>query len=270
MRAAGMSVHKVLFPIGVSCLIIALAHFILHESFVVRTTGKLAYWEANNYAVDLGADSGLRTDIRIAQDDEIVSAAGAARQGARVRLNDVSVLSLDANGLAQSIVEAPTAIFEEGEWRFERAQKLDVQSLTPLSVEDSNWETTLRPDQIFAMSINPDQTGLFELAGQIGELGQNAAERRSATTSFLSRFSKPMSTLVMPLLGAIAGFGVSRSGSQLVRAAAGASLGFAYFVAENLMIALGKLGAVPAVFGAFFAFAFFVLVGVAILLTMED
>ena len=270
MRAAGMSVNKVLFPIGVACVIIACAHFLLHETFVVRATGKLAYWEANNYAVDLGADSGIRTDIRIAHDGEIVSAAGAARLGDRVRLNDVSVLGLDQGGLARAIVEAPTAIFENGSWRFQNGQRIDIQTLKPQSLEDDVWPTSLRPDQIFAMSINPDQTGLFELARQITELGPEAVERRSATTSFLSRFSKPLSTLVMPLLGAIAGFGVARSGSQLVRAAAGASIGFAYFVAENLLIALGKLGAVPAVFGSFFAFAIFMLVGFAILLTMEN
>ena len=270
MRAAGMSVNKVLFPIGFSCLVIACAHFVLHESFVVRTTGKLAYWEANNYAVDLDSDSGIRTDIRIAHDNEIISAAGAARLGDRVRLNDVSVLGLDGDRLARGMVEAPTAIFENGNWRFQNALRLDTATLTPTPLENDVWQTTLRPDQIFAMSINPDQTGLFELARQISELGPEAVERRSATTSFLSRFSRPMSTLVMPLLGAIAGFGVARSGSQLVRAAAGATIGFAYFVAENLMIALGKLGAVPAVFGSFFAFAIFMLVGFAILLTMED
>ena len=68
----------------------------------------------------------------------------------------------------------------------------------------------------------------------------------------------------------IAGFGVSRQGNQLVRASVGASLGFVYFVAENLMLAVGKLGVVPPMLGAFFPFAIFLVVGFAILLTMES
>jgi lipopolysaccharide export system permease protein len=79
-----------------------------------------------------------------------------------------------------------------------------------------------------------------------------------------------MATLVMPLLGAIAGFGVARQGNQLVRASAGAALGFVYFVAENLMLAVGKLGVVPPMLGAFFPFAMFLIIGFAILLAMES
>jgi lipopolysaccharide export system permease protein len=79
-----------------------------------------------------------------------------------------------------------------------------------------------------------------------------------------------MATLLMPLLGAIAGFGVSRQGNQLIRAIAGAGLGFGYFVVENLMLAIGKLGVVPPMLGAFFPFALFIVVGFAILLAMES
>jgi lipopolysaccharide export system permease protein len=89
-------------------------------------------------------------------------------------------------------------------------------------------------------------------------------------TSLLSRLSRPMGTLVMPLLGAIAGFGVSRQGNQLARASLGAALGFGYFVAENLMLALGKLGVVPPMIGAFFPFSMALVVGFSILLAMEN
>ena len=79
-----------------------------------------------------------------------------------------------------------------------------------------------------------------------------------------------MATLVMPLLGAIAGFGVHRQGVLLVRAITGSVIGFTYFVAENLSLALGKLGVIPAIIGAFFPLALFMVVGFAILLAMEN
>ena len=132
------------------------------------------------------------------------------------------------------------------------------------------WSTALNPELLFALTLNPDRSSIMTIVRQIGQLRRDGADPRSATTSLLSRFSRPMSTLLMPLLGAIAGFGVSRQGNQLVRATVGASLGFGYFVAENLMLAVGKLGVVPPMLGAFFPFALFLVVGFAILLAMES
>ncbi len=269
MRAAGMSAHRVLFPIGFACALIAGAHFVFQEAVVVGASQRLAYWEANDYAVDLEPESGTRTNIRIVQGDELISAASAARRGGRVRLGDVVVYKLNEDGLAASATEASAAIFHDGEWDFIDPKRLDAASLERTAKPAADWPTDLDPDVLFALALNPDETGLPVLMAQIDQLKRSGADVRSAMTSFLSRFSRPLSTLVMPLLGALAGFGVARQGAQLARAALGACLGFAYFVIENLMLALGKLGAAPAAVGAFFPFVLFLIIGVAILLTME-
>ena len=47
MRAAGMSVHRVLFPLGFSCAIIACLHFAFHELVTVPSSEKLDYWTSN-------------------------------------------------------------------------------------------------------------------------------------------------------------------------------------------------------------------------------
>ena len=51
----------------------------------------------------------------------------------------------------------------------------------------------------------------------------------------------------MPLLAAVAAFGLARSGQVLVRAVIGMALGFAYFVADNFSLAMGNAGAYPPV-----------------------
>lgn len=269
MRAAGMSIHRVLRPIGAACLVIAFAHFVFHESVVVGRTAELEYWEANKFEVGLKHDASTRTNLKLLLDGEIVSAASAARTSEGVRLSNVVIYDLDAGGLARTVIEARAALFGEGGWRL-----LDARTPGPerasAPVASMPWETTLDPETLFALSLNPDRASMSTLVRQIGQLSRDGADAGAATTSLLSRFSKPMATLIMPLLGAIAGFGVSRQGNQLVRASAGAALGFLYFVAENLMLAVGKLGAIPPMLGAFFPFALFLVVGFAILLAMEN
>jgi len=269
MRAAGMSIHRVLRPIGVACLATAVIHFIFHEAVVVDAAAELEYWEANKFEVGLKHDATTRTNLRLLLDDEIVSAASAARTNEGVRLSNIVIYDLDAGGLAQSIIEARAALFGDGGWRLIDAKTPGPERASAV-VASMPWATTLNPETLFALSLNPDRAGMTTLLRQISQLDSDGANTGPATTSFLSRFSKPMATLIMPLLGAIAGFGVSRQGNQLVRASAGAALGFLYFVAESLMLAIGKLGAVPPMLGAFFPFALFLVVGFAILLAMEN
>ena len=270
MRAAGMSVHRVLLPIGFVCLLISCAHFLLHEMIVVRSTEKLAFWEANSFAVDLPEEAGTRTDVRLTVDGEFISASSALRNSDGVMLSDVVVYTLDEEGLATHVIEAPRAIYNNAGWRFENPRTMDAATLKADAASAQEWRTNLDPDILFAISLNPDRTALGDLLKQIGQLRRSGADVRSETTSLLGRFSKPMATLLMPLLGAIAGFGVTRQGAQLARSVAGAALGFGYFVLENMMLALGKLGAAPAALGAFFPFALFLVVGFTILLMMEN
>jgi lipopolysaccharide export system permease protein len=270
MRAAGMSVHRVLAPIGIACFGIAIAHFTFNELVVVSSAERLAFWEANDFAVGLKEDAATRTNIRVSYEGEIVSAASAARTQSGVRLTDVVIYDLDANSLAKSVTEAKSAHYENGVWRLFGLREAQAATASAEEEKSRIWSTSLNPELLFALTLNPDRSGIPTIVRQIGQLKRDGADIRPATTSLLGRFSKPMATLLMPLLGAIAGFGVSRQGNQLIRAIAGAGLGFGYFVVENLMLAVGKLGVVPPMLGAFFPFALFIVVGFAILLAMES
>ena len=270
MRAAGMSVHRVLFPFGFVCALVASAHFIFHETVTVNAAEKLDYWEASDYAVDLPPESDTRTNIWINFDGEFISADSAARYGDAILLTGVTIRGFDELGLQSNRIEARAARFEDGTWRLFGAKSMDVDTLEVTPAENAIWTNSLDPELLFALSIEPDQTSIPELVARIDQLNDDRADTRTAMTSLLSRFSKPMATLVMPLLGAIAGFGVHRQGVLLARAVSGSALGFTYFVAENMLLALGKLGVVPAIIGAFFPFALFMVVGFAILLRMEN
>lgn len=270
MRAAGMSIHRVLFPIGVVCAFIAAGHFVFHETLVVRASQRLAYWEANDYAVGLAPEADTRANLRLNHENQFIRAGGARREAGGVYLNDVTINELSRDGLVISEIAAGAARFADGKWRLFDVRAYSVADFKAKRVASATWTTTLNPEILFALTLNPDRTSLLELVRKIGQLQADGANTRAATTSLLSRFSKPSATLVMPLLGAFAGFGIRRQRNQLQRAVAGAALGFSYFVFENMMLALGKLGVAPAMLGAFFPFAIFMVVGFTILLAMES
>lgn len=269
MRAAGMSVNRVLFPLGFVCGVITLAHFIFHETVTVRSSELLDYWEVNDYATDLPPESDTRTDIRINYDGEFIAAASAARYGDAVVLTGVAITNMD-DGLIREEIIARSARYEDGAWRLYGVRNLNAIDQSVTEAAEVIWTNSLDPELMFAMTLEPEQTSLIELSAKIRQLNNDRADTRAPMTALLSRFSKPMATLVMPLLGAIAGFGVHRQGVLLARAVTGAALGFGYFVAENLALAFGSLGVVPAIIGAFFPLAIFMVVGFSIILAMEN
>ena len=166
-------------------------------------------------------------------------------------------------------IAARAARYEAGRWKLFDVREYSGGTNRMVRTASADWQTSLNPETLFALTLNPDRTSLVELQRKIAQLRADGASTRSATTSLLGRFSKPAATLVMPLLGAIAGFGIRRQRNLLQRAILGSVLGFSYFVAENMMLALGKLGVAPAMIGAFFPFAIFMVVGFSILLAME-
>lgn len=84
------------------------------------------------------------------------------------------------------------------------------------------------------------------------------------------KISGPLSAVLMPLLGAVAAFGLARSGRLFVRAVIGMALGFAFFVADNFMLAMGNFGTVPPLMAAWAPFLLFLLIGEAVLIRTEE
>ena len=84
------------------------------------------------------------------------------------------------------------------------------------------------------------------------------------------KISGPMSSVLMPLLAAVAAFGLARSGQVLFRAVLGMALGFAYFLADNFSLAMGNVGAYPPIIAAWAPFFLFLLIGETVLIRSEE
>ena len=93
---------------------------------------------------------------------------------------------------------------------------------------------------------------------------------KSLESTLWHKLSGPLSAVLMPLLGAVAAFGIARSGQLFVRAVIGMALGFAYFVADNFALAMGNLGAYPPFLAAWAPFLLFLMVGEAVLVRTEE
>jgi lipopolysaccharide export system permease protein len=126
------------------------------------------------------------------------------------------------------------------------------------------------PEQMTLAKVDPDQLDFFTLKQRIAQMEQAGRGTGEARAGLWHKISSPLSTLLMPLLAAVAAFGLARSGQVLVRASVGMALGFAYFVADNFSLAMGNVGAYPPLLAAWAPFILFLLIGETVLIRSEE
>ncbi len=270
MKAAGLSAHRILLPMGLASLMITGAHFAFNETIVVKGNAELQYWKENNYAVDLPPNANLTGRVWVKEDLDIilVEAVSTVKDGAV--MDKVSIFERDEQKKVTAMIQADFALYQKGKWTLHEVRRFDAVS-HELSVDPvKTWDIKTRPERFMALTVNPDHVSFTELWSSMSKLNKEGIPTDRLMASFMQKFAAPASTLLMPLLAAVAAFGLSRAGSLAIRLTVGMALGFSFFVADNFMLAMGEFGVAPPFLAAWAPFILFMLVGYAVVFHTEE
>jgi lipopolysaccharide export system permease protein len=268
MKAAGISAHQIIAPLIVASLGVAALTFLFNERVVTRATATLAAWEKVDYG-PVPKDSGITANVWVRFGDDLVLARQVRGTGAATRLGGVTIYDRDWETL-QGIVNARSARFVNGGWELRDTDSFDVRTGAVSRAALYPYGKGLDPTQFTLAKVNPDEETIGDLRGAIGQLSRAGRDTAELETGLWHKFSGPLSAVLMPLLAAVAAFGLARSGQLFLRAIAGMALGFAYFVADNFALAMGNLGAYPPLLAAWAPFALFLLIGETVLVRTEE
>lgn len=268
MKAAGLSAHQVLAPLMLASLGVAAIAFTFNERIVTRATATLNRWQKVDYA-KIPMDSGVQADIWVRDGNQLINAGSVEGRGVRTRLSDVS-LYIRSGGELQAIIRAPQAQPEAGGWRLQSAKRFDVTRGKTQDLGSPLLAKGVGPERFTLASVDADGLSFMQLWTSIDDLEAAGRPTQSLKASLWHKISGPLSTLLMPLLAAVAAFGVARSGRLFVRAIIGMALGFAYFVADNFGLAMGGLGIYPPLLAAWGPFLLFLLIGEFVLIKTEE
>lgn len=268
MKAAGLSAHQILAPMMACGLAVAVVSFIFSERVAAPAAAQLSAWQAVDYARVIPA-GGAQRDVYVRAGDDIIRADRVIGSGGATELRDVAVFERQ-NGTLHHLTRAPTARFDDtGALILKDATALDVATARTAAPRTLRL-TGLNPDQFTLANVNPAEMNAGELATAIRELEASGRPTAQLKPGWWHKFSAPLSSALMPLLAAIAGFGLARSGQLFVRAIAGMGLGFTYFVADNFALAMGNLGAYPPWLAAWGPVLLFLLIGETVLIRTEE
>lgn len=268
MKAGGLSAHQILAPLILASSIVAIGLFLFSETVVAPATAKLSQWEKVEFG-PIPEESNVRSNVWVKDGDNLVNAKTVIGRGNGVILRDITIFNRSENDL-RSMLQGEEARFTGTGWKISGVTQFTVST----GLEKQNSEITIgdsiKPDQFTLTNVQADSLTLLELKAAIDELKQAGRPTMSLEAGLWHKISGPMSCLLMPLLGAVAAFGLARSGQLFIRAVIGMGLGFTYFVADNFALAMGNIGAYPPFLAAWAPFLLFFLIGETVLVRTEE
>jgi len=269
MKAAGLSAHQVLAPLVLTGFIVALISFSFNDRIVTRATAALEAWKKVEYR-HIPADRGDRSNVWVRAGDDLIEVDQIRGRGDAAVLEGVTVHERDKETRLVSIITATRGTREGKGWRVEGARRFDVASGKLTKMDTAHIAEGVRPDQFTLSHVDADGLSFFALSQAIDDLKEAGRPTKALEGSMWHKLSAPLSSILMPLLGAVAAFGLARSGKLFVRAVIGMALGFLYFVADNFALAMGNLGAYPPWLAAGGPFLLFLAIGEAVLIRTEE
>ncbi len=269
MKAAGMSAHQVLAPLLLVAALVSAGSFAFNETVVVRGNATLKAWKASDYG-PVPLESGIRSNVYVTDGPDILTAATITGSGRGTKLGGVTWYGRDPRGMITQQMRASVATYAAPGWQMDGVEVFDVETA----------RTELRPSMVVAEGLTPEQIAIDSVDADVMSFGElsasiNALEAAGRRTGELEakwwhKISGPLSAFLMPLLGAVAAFGLARSGQLFLRAVIGMALGFAYFVVDNAALAMGSFGGYPPFLAAWSPFLLFALIGETVLIRTEE
>jgi len=269
MKAAGLSAHQVLAPLVLTALVISAVSFAFNERVVTRATATLSAWESADYG-PVPEEAGARSNLYLAEGRDILLAASTTGDGDAMVMQNVTYYRRDASGMIVEQIRAPRATYANPGWRLENPVKFDAKTVAQTRLASAVVAKGITPARIAISAVDPDAEGLHTLSQSIDAMKVAGRRTSALEAAWWHKLSGPLSAALMPLLGAVAAFGLARSGQLLIRAVIGMALGFAYFVVDNAALAMGNFGGYPPLIAAWAPFLLFALIGETVLIRTEE
>lgn len=271
MRAGGLSAMRVIAPFLAACGVLSLAHFSFHELVAAPAAARLEVWEDTRYEPNFaitGEIADLASSAFVAESGVLLKADQAERLGERALLKGVTLYQRQ-DGVFSRVMHAASGVVENGVYEFKDARTLDLTTGRVEAREQMQMRLPISIDRLFVRARDPEQTSLPELLRLMSSMRAEGSPAAELETVFWTRFLRPMATLVMPFMAAVAGFGLTRHGGTVARLLAGGALGFSFFVVQSGMAAMGKLAAIDPLIAAASPLAIYAAIGVAFSLSID-
>ena len=259
MRAAGVSIQKIVVATLQLGIFLALLAFILGEWVVPATDRYAANFKAlqKNNKVALTADRGLW----VKEKQEIIQIGKILSQHS---LADITIYRVANNYQhLKDLTTIDSAEYENKQWTLHNVttHTFKGESIVKDRVETATTAILVDPEVIKVTVADPEQLSSVQLSKLIKHQQRNNLSADKYKLAFWKHFSTPFSALVMLILAMPFLFSSQRSTGVGLRLFIGITVGIVFFLINNILNEVGIVFNFPPVLSAFFPVTLFLFVG---------
>ncbi|MCU5773665.1 LPS export ABC transporter permease LptG [Erwiniaceae bacterium BAC15a-03b] len=186
-------------------------------------------------------------------------------------LGGISIYSFNDQRRLLNVRYAASATYDKDRkvWKLSQVDQsnlTDPKQVTGSQTVSGEWKTSLTPDKLGVVALDPDSlsiSGLYDYSKYLKQSGQEAARYQ---LNMWSKIFQPLSVAVMMLMALSFIFGPLRSVSMGTRVVTGISFGFLFYVLDRIFGPLSQVYNMPPFLGAVLPSAAFFAVSVYMLL----
>ena len=239
MRAAGLSVFGIIRAVMLAGAILVFISILVGE-FVAPVTERMAQMvrvSARNEQVLMNARYGLW----LREGKKFINVRQIEDNG---NLADISIYELDDQQHLQFAMHADQAAFlGKQQWQMKNIKKSEISTQQMLASTQDNqlWKSSIAPNLLKIVVVNPDNLSLYDLASYVGFLKKNHQKSHVFELAFWGRIVNPLVTFVMLLLSAPFVIGVKRGVSAGGRMMIGVVIGMGFNIIDKIVGHIGLI-----------------------------
>jgi lipopolysaccharide export system permease protein len=262
LRAAGYNTVRVLLMLIPLAVLLGVA-----QSQLAARLGPAAELTLAQRFPALFESGAIEREVWLRDGHAIVRVSRTEADGAT--LSDISIFETGASGALSQRIDARTARFAGGGWRLEQGTVQRPNEVVK-QVPELSWETRLTPAGILGAARHSELVD----AGEVRQILSGSLPGGRGTPFYSVQLWRGYAAFIVPLVmflfGAMASFGLSRSGGGIGRVALGLFSGAFFVLTDGVFSSLGEAGAINAVLAAFLAPGLFFVIGLWSIVVIEE
>lgn len=239
MRAAGLSIAGIIKAALIAGAILVVFALLVGE-FVAPMTERKAQMikaTAQNEQVFLNSRYGLW----LREGQKFINVRQIQKNG---DLANISIYELDdQQHLIKALYASQASFLGNKAWQLEKIQSSEItpERIFANKTKKQLWQSSVAPDLLKIVVVNPDNLSMADLAQYIAFLKQNHQKSQVFELAFWGRVVNPLITFVMLLLSAPFVIGIQRGVSVGTRMMLGVIIGMGFNIIDRIVAHLGLI-----------------------------
>lgn len=270
-RAAGVSIWQFLLPPLFMAVVIGILTFSLLNPVAAILVKRYVQQEAevvrNQTSIITVSRTGLW--LRQIEGDEVLVIHAEKVTGAADVMEGVMVLRFDDEDRFISRLDAKRAELGDGAWRLQEVWE-SVPGRSPQRREDVNIPTNMTRQRLNDNFAPPETISFWQIPSYVEVLEAAGLPTEPLKLQFNRLITMPALFAAMVIIAATFALRPPRRGGITIVIGLGIAVGFLLYFLSNFVFALGLSGKLPLVMAAWLPTSVSLMLGVAVLLHLED